>query len=297
MSFIRILTWLYMIYDYKQSVSGSGCNPPKNLHCFFYLSSHKKQFPINNRSLNQSPNILSEINANTAFTSTCAMNVNEIVIFRMEEWFKVFIHETIHTFGLDFSDMSGLILEQTKMKMLDIFKVKSDVNLYEAYTEFWAEIINIMFCSLYVNKIERYNILFPSKTEFYDNTIKLLNLESIFSIIQMNSILHFMDLNYEDLYNSKTSRLREKYKERTNILSYYVIKNILLTHSNDFFDWILNNNVGAHNFLSFVYFKKTKKYMNDFCHFILAYHKDMPLNMTPHSFNTMRMSCCELNSF
>ena len=41
-------------------------------------------------------------NVNTAFTLACSPN-SEMVIFRREEWKKVFIHETFHTYGLDFS--------------------------------------------------------------------------------------------------------------------------------------------------------------------------------------------------
>ena len=35
-------------------------------------------------------------------------NISEIIIFRNEEWFKVFVHETFHLFGVDFSNMSNL---------------------------------------------------------------------------------------------------------------------------------------------------------------------------------------------
>jgi L-rhamnose isomerase len=54
---------------------------------------------------NTNVDILNENNVNTAFTRTCPSN-SEIVVFRKEEWFKVFIHETFHSFGIDFASMN-----------------------------------------------------------------------------------------------------------------------------------------------------------------------------------------------
>ena len=58
--------------------------------------------------------ILSPTHANTAVTTTCTAD-GEICLFRKEEIFKVFIHETFHSLGLDFSSMSNTALN-SKMK-------------------------------------------------------------------------------------------------------------------------------------------------------------------------------------
>lgn len=52
--------------------------------------------------------VIGPVNANTGYTYRCEKN-NEIVIYRQEEWFKVLMHETMHTFGNDFEteDYSG----------------------------------------------------------------------------------------------------------------------------------------------------------------------------------------------
>ena len=243
-----IIMWLVILNEYSSNL----CS--KNLVIYFYFTSLKKSFP-NNRS-----EVLDQHNVNTAFTSSCTLD-SEIIIFRKEEWFKVFIHETFHSFGLDFSDMNN---GDCHSKILSIFKVKSVVNLFESYTEFWAEIMNCLFCSFFLLKDkENYN-------EFFKTSEFLINLEKTYSFFQLVKVLNFMGLNYEDLYsNNKDSVILRNalYKEKTNVLAYYVIKNILLNHYPDFLSWCLKHN------LSLFAFKKTSKNQMDFCMFIEKFYK------------------------
>jgi len=85
-----IIMWFYILNEYGSKT----CSPTFTI--FFYFTSLEKKLPKTNID------ILDQTNVNTAFTTTCPKD-SEIVIFRKEEWFKVFIHETFHTFGLDFS--------------------------------------------------------------------------------------------------------------------------------------------------------------------------------------------------
>jgi hypothetical protein len=199
--------------------------------------------------------ILNAGNVNTAFTWGCPVN-SEIVIFRKEEWFKVFIHESFHSFGLDFSSMD--ISKSTK-NILNIFKVKSDVNLFESYTEVWAELINIVFCSFFSLRNKKNDI------EFLDTFEDLVNYERSYSFFQLVKVLHFMGLDYRDLYSSseKATVLREMlYKEDTNVLSYYIIKCVLLNNYQSFISWCDKNND------SLLQFKKTEENQIEFCRFI-----------------------------
>jgi hypothetical protein len=84
-----IIMWLYILnlYSSKQCAN--------SLVIYFYFTSLEKKLPESNI------HILDERHINTAFTTTCPKD-SEIVIFRHEEWFKVFIHETFHNLGLDF---------------------------------------------------------------------------------------------------------------------------------------------------------------------------------------------------
>ena len=238
-----MLVWLYIvnIYSSKKCV--------KQLKIFVYHTALLKSLPISNVE------ILNENNVNTAFTRTCPSD-SEIVVFRKEEWFKVFMHETFHNFGLDFS---GMDLNVYNEKILKIFPVNSDVNLYEAYTEFWARIMNALFCG-FINMKDKNDI-----DEFLTNAEMFINFERIFSFFQMVKILNFMGLSYDDLYknNDMSEKLRKTlYKEDTNVLSYYVITSILINNYQDFLSWCNVNNS------TLLQFKNTFKNLDNLCQFI-----------------------------
>ncbi len=240
-----IIMWLYILNEY----SSKKCS--NEITIFMYFTSFEKKLPKSNID------ILDQEHINTAFTTTCPVK-SEIVIFRKEEWFKVLIHETFHNFGLDFSDMNNSLCHNY---ILSLFPVKSEVNLYEAYTEFWAEIINALFCSFYSIKNKN------NFDEFLNNAQIFINLERIYSLFQLVKILNFIGLpnGYRDLYmkNNKSKIARDNlYKEKTNVLSYYVIKTILIINYKSFLEWCANNNFNLFQF------KKTISNQNSFCDFI-----------------------------
>ena len=250
-----IIMWLHILnlYSSKQCAN--------ELVIYFYFTSLEKKLPESNIQ------ILDEKHVNTAFTTTCPKD-SEIVIFRREEWFKVFIHETFHNFGLDFSDMNN---DNCHNYLLNIFKVKSFVNSYEAYTEFWAEIINALFCSFYSLKekdIEKGGS--NNEKDFLSNAEFFINFERCYSFFQLVKVLDFMGLSYEDLYFNRTESrlLRETlYKEKTNVLSYYVIKTVMMNNYPSFLSWCNKNN------LSLIAFKKTIANQKRFCEFIEKNYK------------------------
>ena len=129
----------------------------------------------------------------------------------------------------------------------------------------------------------------------------------------MVKTLQFMGLQYSDLYSKteKSKLLRDHlYKEKTNVLSYYVIKTILMNNYNSFLLWCKNNN------LSLLQFKKSISNQNNFCKFIQnnyktktmlesVYHAQLflnKINKKKDGFNlknqyllrNLRMSICEL---
>ena len=245
-----IYMWIYILSQY----ASKKCS--NKLVVYLYFTSLEKVLPSSNI------HVLDELNVNTAFTTTCPVD-SEIVVFRKEEWFKVFIHETFHNFGLDFSDMNN---SDAHKCILDIFKVESNVNLYESYTEFWAEIMNALFCSFYtLNNNDKKNIdKFLSNAEFF------INFERTYSYFQLVKTLDFMGLKYRDLFsNSKrSSLLRENlYKEKTNVLSYYVIKAVLMNNYQGFLNWCKTNNH------SLIQFEKTSRNQKNYCEFIKNSYK------------------------
>jgi hypothetical protein len=250
-----IIMWLYILnlYSSKQCAN--------SLVIYFYFTSLEKRLPESNI------HILDEKHVNTAFTTTCPKD-SEIVIFRREEWFKVFIHETFHNFGLDFSDMNN---NDCHAYLLSIFKVNSFVNSYEAYTEFWAEIINALFCSFYSLKEKgREKGGSNNEKQFLSNADFFINFERCYSFFQLVKVLDFMGLSYQDLYLNKPENklLRETlYKEKTNVLSYYVIKTVMMNNYPAFLSWCNKNN------LALIAFKKTIANQKSFCEFIEKNYK------------------------
>ena len=181
-----------------------------------------------------------------------------------------------------------------------MFKVISDVNAYEAYTEFWAETWNACFCSfLHMNDPEK-------KKEFLFLAENYINLERKYSYFQLVKTLSFMGLTYKSLYSNDKihSSLREKlYKEKTNVLAYYVIKTVLMSNYEQFLEWCFTNNN------SLFLFKKTQKKLMDFCVFIENHYKNIRMNRDIDNvehffhenkqnqsflFKNLRMSVCEM---
>ena len=254
-----ILMWSYILNKY------SSIHCSKDWNIYLYFTSLEKQLP--NKNIHLQDNILNYNHINTGFTTTCPQ-ISEIVIFRKEEWFKVFIHESFHNFALDFSDMNVTDLNKA---VLAIFPIKSDGNLFEAYTEFWAEIINISFCS--------YFYLNPGHHDGFDGFLSnvdwLIQYERIYSFFQLNKVLNYMGLTYKNLYSKdKTSVvLRETlYKENTNIFAYYVIKCILMNNYNGFLSWCYDHNVGGAGG-NIIQFSKTQQNLYDFYSFIKKNYK------------------------
>ena len=241
-----MIMWLWIIHQYAESKCSS------NLVVYIYFTPLEKRVPLSNLL------ILDETNVNTAITTGCLVNA-EIVIYRKEEWFKVFIHETCHSFGIDFSNMNNT---ECTRRILNLFPVNSKVNLFESYTEFWAETMNVSFCSFMLLKNKN------NLDEFLNNVQILMNIERNYSFFQLVKTLNFMGLQYKDLYSLKSDLLRETlYKENTNVLSYYVIKTILMNNYSAFFYWCKINN---HSLLQF---NKTVANQLKYCDYIEKNYK------------------------
>ena len=243
-----IIMWFYILNEYGSKKCSSIFT------VFFYFTSLEKKLPESNID------ILDQIHVNTAFTTTCPKD-SEIVIYRKEEWFKVLIHESFHNFNLDFSDMN---IDECTKNILSIFPVKSEVKLYESYTEFWAEIMNAAFCSFFSLK-NKSNI-----DEFLSNFESLINFERTYSFFQLVKALDFMGLNYKNMYSETNNAqiLRNTlYKEKSNVLAYYIIKTILINNYQGFLSWCKTNN------FSLLQFKNTIPNQIEFCNFIKKNYK------------------------
>ena len=278
----RMLMWLYIL---NRQTKNKKCS--KILNIYVYFSSVEKELP------KTKDYILDENNVNTAYTYACKED-NIIVIYRKEEWFKVFIHETFHSFGLDFSSMNTTFSSQC---ILNIFNVNSEVNLFEAYSEFWARIMNSLFISYYHSNKSQNDFLM--KCEFF------IYLERLYSFFQMIKVLKFMNIKYEELFSTLNNSVKLKYKENSNVLSYYIITNILMFYYQSFLSWCFDTN-GINQFM---FFRKNIDSQNKMCLFVkkhcmtkiflnnvdcmettIEQLKDLHYNIK----NNLRMTICEL---
>jgi len=234
----HIYIWLYI----GSHFSVPNCSAV--LDIYIYFTDLKKRLP----EIEGEP--IAAEHANTAFTFACSSPGslgNEIYIYRAEEWFKVLIHESFHSFGLDFAAMDQTAI-QSRICGGDIYSVPcTDLRFYESYTETWAEILQCMFAAFYENGGE-YDTTCIGKLEKW-----LFEYEAPFSAFQCAKVVDHFGLTYDELFSESGQEMytRRMYKEKTPVFAYYVIKSVFMNHADSFLRWCMENNRGS------LQFKKT----------------------------------------
>ena len=163
--------------------------PPKPLHADILLSPVKKQYPIEA--------VFGPSHVNTGYASD-----KKVVVYREEEWLKVFIHECFHYFRFE----DGLMDPTLIPRIRTLFPVQSKFNLYEAFCEVWARTLNCYLIAAYTH--------IP--------VVTLLQKERKYSMRHMVNVLAHMGLTYK-----RIQRPHSGFKEHTNVLAYIVLANIL----------------------------------------------------------------------
>ena len=153
---------------------------------------------------------------------------NEVILFRKEEWLKVFIHECFHLFCLDFCDVDL----DFKRLFKPLYNIESDFLFFETLTEFWARTINIAIISYSTKKYIMYD-------EFASLMQINIQVERIYCICQMNNLLSKMGFTYESLMDKERSLL---FKENTNFFCYYVLTSVLFFHYEQTMAWFIEHN-------------------------------------------------------
>jgi len=228
--YVRIMyVWLFVCFEYSRKKCA------KEINIYIYLTSFKKQLPTN------STEILGPDHVNTAVTYQCTPD-GEMVIYRKEEWMKVFIHETFHSYGLDLGLSDSKILIKRISKL---FPIDSDFNIAESYTETWARIINSAFNSYYSME---------NKTDVNEFVLYMtfsLQIERLWSIYQLTKVLNFMGLSYSSLYGTTEADAylrKNMYREQSNIFAYYVVVAILMNDCGGFLRWCYKHNTALLQF-------------------------------------------------
>jgi len=237
-SLYKIYIWLFIAGHF----ASAHCS--KNVNIYFYFTEHKKRLP-------EEKEPFGEIHANTAFTTVCSPST-DIHIFRKEEWFKVFIHETFHNLGMDFATMD--VADMDKM-IGKVFHIRKDFRVYETYCEVWAVILSCL--------LESYFETDGSREHIFRYMEKCITQESIFAVFQAVKVLDHYGLTYDKLVESKSII---EYQDNTYVFSYYVLKSILLFHISEFLDFCIEKNDGMN-------FRKTKKTVLDYGKLIISLSK------------------------
>ena len=179
----------------------------KNSDIFIY------DVPIN-KQLDDS-DIFYPVHINSAYSIPYT---GKIVIFRQEELYKVLIHELLHIFHFEIDEPStdcGIYCS--------LYSITSDVILVnEAVVELYAVVFNTILFTLKMYK--KINI---------NKIAQILNIELHFNLYQIAKILnHSKFKSFDDFLckNCNTNFIRQ---QKTNIISYILIKTILLFNLND----------------------------------------------------------------
>jgi hypothetical protein len=242
------------------------CHTPP-LHIYLYLTKATKTLPQN------TDQILNEINANTAFTTSCDMDSTAptsdptpkyIILFREEEVFKVLLHELFHALGLDFSHDS-LATEKTAKFIREHFQLTlQDIRLFETYCETWATVLNCLILAFLQyspqpldNKTQNKHQQESIQKEFF----RLFSYEQTFVLFQCAKILYYHQLTTHSksitkggskkkspLQKRKTikrgggkkgnkilpPKSPQEYKEDTQVFCYYILKSAVFQNIQTF---------------------------------------------------------------
>lgn len=210
-----IVFWLSVVVQYTDD---NVCNKP--LSIIIFMSSLKKSLP--------SVTCLEECEiqkpmVNTGYSVKC----DHIVIYRREEWFKVFVHETFHNYTLDFFENTSNDVVPQLREYFGIQR-KLEVRLFEAYTESWARIMNALL------------LAYDNEKKSLDKFMKLadrnIQLERLNSYYQTCKILNYMNLSLDKL---------EYYNEETSNLSYYFFVSMLYSDYQEYIQWSYGNNASG----------------------------------------------------
>lgn len=261
----QIQWWIYVIHQLARHRCASS------LTVYIYLTNMVKT-----RSQSQIDNCIDRIHANTAFTTPCQKN-STIVIFREEEWFKVFIHETFHAVGLDFSGVTPLSLQTSQC--LPPRHFSTDIKLYEAYTECWATICHTLICAIMLQTDKNDVAEFRSKFEFY------LSVEREFSLRQLSLVLDIWGITLYSIQHA-SGESPAAICEKTAAFSYYVIKCALLNEWPQFVQWCSKST-------HILQFSSTPEEFACYSLDCIAKLCPSQLFVIPKRWTTMRMTCVE----
>jgi hypothetical protein len=260
---ISINKYIYFIKLILNICANECIHPKKHFDITLYLTPFEKIKPTT---------IITEENVNSGY----CISTGEVVIFRNEEWFKVFIHECFHLFCLDFNEVN---IDFKKIFSV-LYFIESDFLFFESLVEYWARTINVAVVSFFTKK----NISY----EEFETLMEInLSIEKVYSIIQMKHVLSNINVSYEKMITSKCN-----YKETTNAFCYYVLPALLLSHYEQTMAWFVEHNQ------TLLQFTKNTEHVHLFYQYIRSIYKSPQflnlLDKDHFDLNNMNMSAFDI---
>lgn len=252
-STISILELLYSIHPIN-----------KELHLNLFLTNETKML--------ESHSLPCDIGKNEVNSGSCERGHDKCIvnIWRKEEIIKVIFHELIHAFEYDNINDTHELLTFYKQR----YHLSSNkINIHEAYTEIWANILNCFWISQKVN------------TNQYNNFRKLLSIEKEFAIFQCEKIMYFTNMKHSFIDINK----------HTNVLAYYIIRCEIFNQLEIFLKICKDHNknyiyIQNDKYLLSFFFKKSKEIKN-------LNQKIKLLKTNSYLYKNTRMSGIEYNTF
>jgi hypothetical protein len=180
---------------------------PRTMKCNFLLSNDKRYFPTHPLAL------VGPEHCNGGVTYLGRENV-EICVFRQEELFKVFVHETFHALGLH-----GPPVNPRTGDVHAGLDPPCEIKYIEVYAEAWARVVNAIFTS--VACVPR------------DNPVYLLEREADHGWTQCKCVLARV---------SRNASLVQKDGQPTPAFEYYCMAGSVMREWRGFLGWCATHN-------------------------------------------------------
>jgi hypothetical protein len=166
---------------------------------------------------------------NSAYTYACSRD-NQLVIFREEEWVKVLIHECFHALGFDFATLNQDAMNTQLRTLYRGLPPHIDFRAYEAYTETWAEFLNLALHRFIEHPRQGANA-------FIQQLRTAVFYEKAWTAFQCRKVLHHYRTSYDALVMGTSTTMYQEH--HTQVFSYHVLKAVLFLHLDEFLVWCM----------------------------------------------------------
>jgi hypothetical protein len=143
-----------------------------------------------------------------------------IYIYRKEEFYKVLIHELLHSNYADEKIMEDTILNSHVCSAYPIL-------LHEIYVEALATILHLFYsqCVKGVTSADTLETCFEVERKYAQ-------------YMRQKIFEHYHITSIRDILKSEGSTCKQHFPQETNVFSYYIFKPILLSSMSEFGEWM-----------------------------------------------------------